>query len=310
MIEQILKEIVILKNHQQIIKINKGFSLEEKYIIALPDSAEKYLLRFFPVNQLEGKINELKILERMQNLNVKATRAVDAGEVAGKGYMITTFIEGEDGEEALPMLASSDQYQIGFEAGRELYKMHQLEAPNDIQSWYERKRTKHYRYIDSYKKCGIRFEQDEKIMEFIDQRINLMLERPNIFQHDDFHPSNLIIKNDRLAGIIDFGRYDYGDPIHEFLKVGMFTRNISIPFSIGQIKGYFNGEAPTENFWNLYSLYLAMSIFSSVVWILKVAENDIDNMLEKINVILKDHEYFNNTQPSWYEKFGGQNNER
>lgn len=301
MIEQIVKEITILQNHRQIIKINKGFSLEEKYSIAVPHSPEKYLLRFFPINQLEEKTNEIKILQSMQSLNVKATRAIDVGEVAGKGYMITTFIEGADGEEALPMLSSSDQFKIGFEAGRELNKMHQLQAPNHIRSWSERKRTKHYRYIEFYKKCGIRFEQDEKIMEFIDQRINLMVERPNIFQHDDFHPANLIIDNDHFAGIIDFGRYDYGDPIHEFLKIGMFTRNISIPFSIGQIKGYFNGEDPSDEFWNLYSLYLAMSIFSSIVWILKVAENDIDNMLEKINGLLKDHDYFNKIQPSWYE---------
>ena len=247
------------------------------------------------------KTNEVKILESMQALNVKATRAVDVGKVEGKGYMISTFIEGKDGEEALPLMSPSDQFKIGFEAGKELQKMHQLQAPNHIQSWYERKRAKHDRYIECYKNGGIRFEHDEKIMKFIDQHIDLMLERPNKFQHDDFHPANLIIKNGYLAGIIDFGRYDYGDPIHEFLKVGMFTRNISIPFSIGQMKGYFNGEDPSEEFWSLYALYLAMSIFSSIVWTLKVAKDDLDNMLEKINIILKDHDYFNKIQPGWYE---------
>lgn len=301
MIDQLLKEIAILKNHTQIIKINKGFALEEKYIIAVPDHSEKYLLRFFPIIHLDEKMEEIKILESMKSLNVKSTRSIDVGEVAGKGYMVTTFIVGEDGEEALPILAPSNQFKIGFEAGRELYKMHQLQAPSHIQSWYERKSTKHYRYLEAYKNCDVQFDHDKKIIEFIDQHINLMVERPNIFQHGDFHPANLIINNGNLAGVIDFGRYDYGDPLHEFLKIGMFTRNISIPFSIGQIKGYFNGEDPSDEFWSLYSLYLAMSLFSSIVWILKVAKDDIDIMLEKINVVLKDHDYFNKIQPSWYE---------
>ncbi|WP_332645339.1 aminoglycoside phosphotransferase family protein [Lysinibacillus sp. 54212] len=301
MIDRILNEIAGFKHYKDIIKIDKGFSLEEKYIISLQDSVERYLLRLFPINQLENKMNELDILRRIEAINVKAIRAIEVGEIAGKGYMISTYIEGNDGEMVLPKLAPSDQYQIGLEAGRELYKMHKLHAPEHIQPWFERKRIKHNHYIGSYKKCGIKLDQDEKIMQFINQHMHLMLGRPNIFQHDDFHPGNLIIKNNLLAGIIDFGRYDYGDPIHEFLKIGIFTRNISVPFSIGQINGYFQREAPPKEFWQLYSLYLAMSVFSSIVWTLKVVPDDIENMLEKIDRILKDHDYFNRAQPSWYE---------
>lgn len=35
-----------------------------------------------------------------------------------------------------------------------------------------------------------------------------------------------------------FNRMNWGDPIHDFLKAGMFSSEVSIPFSIGQIKGY------------------------------------------------------------------------
>ncbi|WP_236597293.1 hypothetical protein [Peribacillus psychrosaccharolyticus] len=64
---------------------------------------------------------------------------------------------------------------------------------------------------------------------------------------------------------MDFHQYDWGDPIHEFHKIGIFNREVSIPFSIGQIRGYFINTEPDEYFWRLYSLYLAMFDFSTVI---------------------------------------------
>jgi hypothetical protein len=100
--------------------------------------------------------------------------------------------------------------------------------------------------------------------------------------------------------VVDFGRHDWGDPFHEFLKVGLFSRGQSVPFSIGQIKGYFHDSEPGDNFWELYSLYLAMSLFSSVVWTLKLMPESMDDMLEKIYRILDDHDHFDRIKPKWY----------
>lgn len=69
----------------------------------------------------------------------------------------------------------------------------------------------------------------------------VFLNRPNRFQHDDFHPSNILVQSNSYAGTIDFNRYDWGDPFHDFFKIAYFSREISIPFSIGQIDGYFDG---------------------------------------------------------------------
>lgn len=39
--------------------------------------------------------------------------------------------------------------------------------------------------------------------------------------------------------VIDFGGYDFGDPIHDFYNVAIFTIRISKPFAVGQVHGYF-----------------------------------------------------------------------
>ncbi|MGP4072874.1 aminoglycoside phosphotransferase family protein [Piscibacillus sp. B03] len=179
--------------------------------------------------------------------------------------------------------------------------IHQLKAPSHISPWYNRKVEKHRKYMDAYLDCGVKIKNDHKIIQFIEEHLHLMKQRPNLFQHDDFHLSNLIVKEKQLAGVIDFERYDWGDPIHEFLKIGIFIRQISTPFSIGQIKGYFDHQDPDEHFWRLYSLYLAMCVFSSVVWTSRATPNDMDNMLAKINTFLEDHDYFDRVKPKWYK---------
>ncbi|MFJ5564293.1 aminoglycoside phosphotransferase family protein [Lysinibacillus xylanilyticus] len=301
MIEQLLKEMPLLKDHKEFKKINKGFSSDEKYFISLKNSDEKYMLRFFPISQFEDREKEFAILKTVETYTNKAIKACEIGKIQDHGYMVTTYMDGNDVEEELLVLTEREQYQLGFEAGQELLNLHKIQAPKHIESWYEQKRLKHKKYVEAYLACPIKIDQDEKILQFIDNHMLLMENRPNIFQHDDYHPSNLIALEGKFKGIIDFGRYDWGDPIHEFLKIGIFTRNISVPFSIGQIKGYFNEEEPSDEFWTLYSLYLAMCVFSTVVWTLKTIPEDMDNMRNKINIFLNDHQYFNNIKPSWYK---------
>ncbi|MFF2752897.1 aminoglycoside phosphotransferase family protein [Psychrobacillus sp. NPDC058041] len=298
MIETIAKQIPIIGDYRDIVQINKGFSSDEKYLIHFDN--HKLLLRLFDLAELESKKIEYTILGRMQDYNVTCSRPISIGELENRGYMITTYLEGKDAEEEIGNYSDLEQFNIGMRAGEELRKMHQYAAPTHVSSWYSRKVEKHKRYIDAYIECGVKVKNDQKIMDFIDQNIHLMKQRPNLFQHDDFHVGNIIVNNREFSGVIDFNRYDWGDPIHEFLKIGIFSREISVPFSNGQIKGYFKNVEPDEYFWRMYSLYLAMCVFSTVVWTLKTIPDDMNNMLEKVYMFLEDHDYFSKLKPKWY----------
>jgi aminoglycoside phosphotransferase (APT) family kinase protein len=85
------------------------------------------------------------------------------------------------------------------------------------------------------------------------------------FQHDDFHPANLIAHDGRLCGVIDFDRYDWGDPVEEFYKLAYFGVPLSLTFAHGQVHGYLQA-GPVPNFWRRYTLYTAMSVNSSLAW--------------------------------------------
>lgn len=300
MIETLLKQIPVLSNCKDVIQIKKGFSSDEKYLIYMNDRNKKLLLRTFKLEEFGSKKKEYSILEKMLEYNVTCSQPISMGQVGSRGYMITSYIEGKDAEEEIQKYSEQEQFSIGFEAGKELRKIHQFAVPNHVSSWHSRKEVKHKNYIDAYLSCGMRVKNDDKIMNFIEENVHLMKERPNVFQHDDFHVGNIIVNNKKFEGVIDFNRYDWGDPIHEFLKIGIFSREVSVPFSIGQIKGYFNNTEPDEYFWRLYSLYLAMCVFSTVIWTLKTIPDNLNDMLGKVYTFLEDHDYFSELKPKWY----------
>lgn len=297
-----VKQIPLLKDCKKILPVHKGFSSDEKYLIHMTGEHDKLFLKLFNLEQLDAKRIEFSILEMMTDYDVICSKPIAIGQTTEKGYMITSYIEGEDAGEEIAYFSELEQYELGVKAGKELRKMHQFAAPDHMDSWYTRKTQKHQKYLDAYLVCGIKVKNDEQIFRFINENIHLMMDRPNLFQHDDFHLGNLIVNNKQFAGVIDFDRYDWGDPIHEFLKVGIFSRGISVPFSRGQIKGYFHEEEPGEEFWRLYSLYMAMCVFSSVVWTLKTIPEEMDSMLLKIHTFLEDHDYFRSLQPKWYHE--------
>lgn len=299
-----LKEkIPLLGKNTQMIQIHKGFSPDQKYMF-LSDNEQKVLLKIFDLKNYPQKQSEFDVLCKMKDYDVKSSTPIMLGrlEKINKGYMVLSFIEGDDASDELSNYSETEQYQIGLEAGIELRKMHQYKIPKKMKPWYERKLPKHQSYIDQYLTSGVKIKNDTKVLSFIEENLVLMRNRPNLFQHDDFHVGNIILKNRQLSGVIDFNRFDWGDPIHEFIKVGMFSREISIPFCIGQIFSYHNHSDPPEFFWRLYALYLAMCLFSSIVWTLKVTPETLSEMMNRIYTILEDHQYFASVKPTWYKE--------
>jgi aminoglycoside phosphotransferase (APT) family kinase protein len=295
----LLERIEPLHQANSIEKLSKGYSQEKKYIVDYDD--ETLLLRVGDADAFDRKNTIHQLLDNMQQLRVLAPKPIETGVVkeSNISYSLYTYIKGEDAKEAMHILTEEEQYHLGTQAGEQLANMHTIKAPSKVTPWYDRALAKHTRYLEAYKTCGVKINQDDKIIAFIEKHKHLLKNRPNCFQHDDFHLGNIIVKDKQYAGVIDFDNFDWGDPFHDFVKVALFQREDSVPFSIGQIDGYFKHQVPQE-FWLYYSIYSAMVIFSSVVWCLRYAPDDIDAMLERLNVIVDDYECFEELKPKWY----------
>lgn len=299
--EQLINKIMLEKTYLKDCRVKaleKGWSRDKKYILS--NGKIKCIVTLFQLESYERKLKQFNILRQMIERGVKTSTPIDIDKYDGYGYMIVSYIEGVDGEECLTSLPEEVQYHIGLQAGKELRLIHQMKAPRKLNSWYERKKRKHERYMAAYNKLDLVLANESHVLSFIEDNMELMKNRPNLFQHDDFHVGNLIIKNDELVGVIDFELMDYGDPIHEFVKIGTISIETSIPYCIGQIHGYLNTTEPDEKFWRLYCLYNCMTAIASVVWYNKYHPTKYDEGLLSVYEMMKDHNNFQDIKPKWF----------
>lgn len=306
-----------IQQHIDITHINpirKGYSGDMKFRI-IGKSGEQFLLRIIECDDAKVLSERTEMYALMDTLArysllVPRSRACWISKDSHSCIMIHEYVQGDDGEESLHRYNQDTQYQIGYCAGIELKKLHQLAAPATLSSWYIRKKQKHERYCDVCNQEHLAPEDLDlgPVHRYIADNIHLMKDVSQTFQHDDYHPANLIIKNGQLTGIIDFNRYDWGDPIHDFYKLAFFSRNISMSFSRGQIDGYFQGNIPPD-FWKRYALYNAMSIIPSIVWSSQMATrkefgDELKKAIMHIRTLISDHQGFSSAIPLWFQVCG------
>lgn len=105
---------------------------------------------------------------------------------------------------------------------------------------------------------------------------------------------------DGSIGVIDFNRWEVGDPYEEFYKLESFARELSIPYCIGQIKAYFDNNVP-EQFWITLAVYVAHASLYSIKWAEKFGQEEIDGMTARCLQAFDDYNYFKRNVPVWYE---------
>lgn len=282
-------------------KIAKGWSSDQKYIIVTSDG-QKLLLRISDISAYDYKKKEFEIVQKYSTLGFSMSMPVDFG-ICNDGkssYMLLTYVEGKDLEEALPQLSEKEQYLLGREAGKILRKIHSIPIDEcDIPA--QTKREKKLLQLSRYEEATpLRVEGDENIIEFVKNNIDLIWKENPVYQHGDFHPGNLIYMNNGKIGVIDFNRWEVGDPYEEFYKLEGFGIEVSVPYSIGQIDAYFEDEIPTD-FWGTLAVYCAHAALFSIKWAEQFGQKDVDGMVERCHRAMKNYDNFNLIVPKWYD---------
>ena len=190
--------------------IEKGWSCDKKYCVT-DESGTKYLLRITPKEKSARRPDLFRMQKTVDALGVTMCRPIEFGSCDGGVYILSSWIEGEDADEIVPLFDRSRQYELGLETGRILKKIHSVPAPENQRDWESRFNEKTDRKIRMYGECPIKFEGADKIIDYINSNRFLLADRPQTFQHGDYHIGNMMIANGRIV-IIDFDRYDFGDP--------------------------------------------------------------------------------------------------
>lgn len=294
-------DIPALKRCVKFDTIEKGWSRDEKYHIVSADKQE-FLLHLSDKSSFADKKAEFEQMKLLFSHDIPLPEALELGFCADgeKVYGLFRWLPGNSVDELFSSLSSNAQYQLGVQAGQILRKIHEIPAPSDILSWREHWENKWQRWILRYQKSSVQYPQGALALDYVAQHLDLLDDVMQTFQHDDFHSGNLILQPDGKLALIDFERWDYGDPYEEFVKNFWFNREHSIPFAKGQFDGYFDGQVPAE-FWARIKLYLARECIVSVTWAQDFSNAEVLAMRKRIENILADFDYFTSETPSWYD---------
>lgn len=278
--------------------IQKGWSEDKKYCVTTA-AGTKYLLRISPISKHEARKSLFAMLEKTAELKIPMCLPVELGICDDGVYMIQSWIEGEDLEAEIPFLTDTEQYALGMESGRILRTIHTIPAPEEQEEWALRFNRKTDMKIRRYHECGLRFEGDDKVLAYIEDNRYLLDNRPQCFQHGDYHVGNMMIESGELR-IIDFDRYDFGDPWEEFNRI-VWSAAASPHFASGQLHGYFGGGPPVE-FFKLLAFYIFVNTLSSVYWAIPFGQAEVNTMMKQTQQVLRWFDHMKNPVPDWYLK--------
>ena len=294
-----MQDIVGYATFTKLEPITKGWSGEKKYYVETC-RGERLLLRLAPASELGRKQLEFALLEQAFSLGVSMAKPLQVGlcQEGESAYSLFTWCEGEDAEVILPTLAKEEQYRIGLRSGEMLRLLHSIPAPPGIPSWEERFNTKVDRKIEIYQACELTFRGDGEVLAYVGENRNLLQGRPQSFQHGDYHVGNMVMTPAGNLSIIDFNRFDFGDPWEEFNRI-VFSAATSPDFARGQIDGYFGGKPP-QQFFQLLAFYIGTNTLSGLPWALSFGEEEIETMKNQAEDVLAWFDGMKNPVPSWY----------
>lgn len=282
---------------KQITPITKGYSNEQKF--KLESAMDTYLARIVPDRDRDAKQQEFQLIAQVYSADVRCNKPILFlhDEPAATVCSLYSFLAGDDAEETIGTLPEARQYECGVAAGCDLLRINQV--CGTTHNWKARKAQKHERYVARYHALEFRYPNDQELLRFVELHYDTTEAAHDQLQHDDFHLGNIILQGDAYGGVIDFNRYDWGDPLHEFVKLAWFTWPVSPAFAQGQVVGYFGQGQLPDAIWVQLAVYVAMSLFSTAVWTLENFPAEWPQLAEQAATILQEYEYFTTVRPAW-----------
>ena len=162
------EKITAFQQWQKVEAIHRGWSTDLKFKVT--KNQETFLLRIFQQEELLAKQQEYQFIKKVAALGFPSSKPFLCAPIpeSEQGYMLLTYLEGEDLSDVLPALSPKRQLNLGVEAGRYLNKIHKLLLPERIsqreiaRNLYEKKQSQ----LNKYKKSQFCMPYQQQIISY------------------------------------------------------------------------------------------------------------------------------------------------
>ncbi|HFI2691276.1 TPA: aminoglycoside phosphotransferase family protein [Streptococcus suis] len=277
--------------------LTKGWSTDQKYKVQLEDGRFG-LLRIAERPAYEAKRLEFQLVEKLFGLGLPVAEPISFWTDEKSVYTLYEWVEGQDMNEVASDLPDSASYDLGCQAGKFLRALHGLSIDQSLRDWNSFYQAKIDNKLAAYQAASHSYPNGQAMIDFVQANRHLLAGRPIAYHHGDFHTGNFLLGADGKLKILDFDRYDIGDPWEEFNRL-IFTADLSPTFARGQVDAYFDGAIP-EEFWRLLALYLTVNSLGALSWAEQVDPLQIPLMKEQADAVWTWYQGYSRLQPLWY----------
>lgn len=287
----------------RISEITEGDSGDRKFYVKNNEN-ERFFLRIADTNLYDRKKNEFEHLQAANAMGAAVPKPVGFG-LCGNGkslYLQTRWIYGRQGAAGLKDLHPFKQYELGMEAGLNLKLIHHCAISRKLPSEWERIQMNRCRQtLDAYQNCRSKIAYEQKIISLIEDNLHLLANRPQKLLHGGFHTENIILSYEDNLSLIDFDRWQYGDPIFDLANVLTRIRHVSQPYATGILDCYFAFGIKDQDL-RLMNLYAAVDLIEQVVAARTGPADKTRLILDQIQLFMRELQGCRNICPSWYKR--------
>lgn len=293
-----ISDIADFPNWLEVTPIELGRSGENKYHI-IRNNGVQLILRTSDISNYKRHRDSAlfaKYMHDVLGLNMNVPVEVAACNSDKLAYTIYTWVEGADADRRILNAHTPEQARLGEKAGELLKKIHSVAAPDDVMPWDEYYNSRLDALLKRFEQIRTPFRGSDETVNFLNSNRHLLQNRPQTALHGDFRSGNLIFDANGDYGVIDFDRWCWGDPYMDFQCI---RRSCSVPFSRGQINGYFGGSVPRD-FFALMGFYTAAEIIRGICEAYPYGSRAIGDAVSYAQKTAREYDNFEGLVPSWY----------
>ena len=277
--------------------VDYGWSGDKKYH-AWDAHGKEYFLRVCPLEKEEQMRKAQELQQGAWDLGLPVSQPLGLERREDGVYVWEQWLPGQLLNDALPALPQDKQRSLGLDAGKILKQLHSFPAPEGVEDWEQLFNKKIDRKIRQYRECPLQYENGEAFIQYLEENRQCLVGRPQCRQHGDYHVGNMMLWDGKLT-VIDFDRFDWGDPWEEFNRI-VWCAQAAPAFASGMVGGYFGGEPPLE-FWKLLALYIASNTLGSLPWSIPYGEGEIRVAKQQAAEVLGWYDNMKCFVPHWYQ---------